>query len=210
MKSLRKYSQAWLVLSITGGVALAILLSAQCLRTYLYVGRVLVPQAAGLEAERQGGVLVTAARSAGVTDPRALSPVMERALEEASERVIWMRMVNPEGVVLAQAGTPQGEVKVPPKWWERVETHESTARTIDTPKGKASVSILAFRMPRPQGAGPGGPPGTGGPAGERPPGVGRGSTALLCTGSPFWKTEIMPFSLTFPIKPKRGARIRMS
>jgi Stage II sporulation protein E (SpoIIE) len=159
MKSLRKYSQAGLVVSIVAGAALAILLCAQCLRTYLYVGRVLVPQEAGLEAERYGGALVTAARTAGVTDPRAISPVLEHALEGASERVIWMRLVNQESTILAQAGTPQGEVKVPPRWWERVETRESLGRVIDTPRGKALVAMVPFRMPRPPG--PLGPPGGG-------------------------------------------------
>jgi hypothetical protein len=168
MMSLQKYSHAGLVLSIIAGGALAILLCAQCVRTYLYVGRVLVPQEASLEAERHGGSLAIATRTAGVTDPRALSPLMQRAIEEASEKVIWIRLVNPEGAVLEQAGTPQGEVKVPPRWWERVEARESLGRVIDTPTGKALVAMVPFRMPRPPGAGRGDPQGRSG-GGEGPP-----------------------------------------
>jgi Stage II sporulation protein E (SpoIIE) len=188
MKSLRKYSQTGLVVSIVAGAALAVLLCAQCLRTYLYVGRVLVPQEAGLEAERYGGALVTAARTAGITDPRAISPVLEHALEGASERVIWMRLVNQDSTILAQAGTPQGEVKVPPRWWERVETRESLGRVIDTPRGKALVAMVPFRMPRPPGplgAGRGNPQGRserGGEAssgGEPGRGGARRGTALV-------------------------------
>ena len=174
MKALRKYSQAGLVLSMTAGGALAILLCAQCIGTYLYVGRTLVPRAAAREAERQGGVLSSAARSAAITDPQALSPVMEHAIEEAAERVVWMRLLNQESAVLAQAGTPQGKAVVPPRWWERAEAHDIPGRMIDTPRGKALVSIVPFRMPRPPGVGrpeaASRPEATGRPqvAGERP------------------------------------------
>ena len=178
MMSLRKYSHAGLVVTIIAGGALAILLCAQCVRTYLYVGRVLVPQEADREADRQGAALASAARSAAVTDQHALSPVMEHTLEEASDRVVWMRLVNPESAVLAQAGKPQGAVKVPPRWWESVETHEYVGRVIDTPKGRAMVTILAFRMPRPPGAGRGEPPAGAMPPGERPPGAGRGELQM--------------------------------
>src|SRR3954452_13603782 len=124
MKSLREYSRAGLVLALVAGVTLAMLLCVQCVRTYLYVDRVLVPQAAEREAERQGGALAVAARTAGSTDPRALSPLLERTIEEAADRVIWMRLVNQDGQILSQAGTPQGEVLVPQRWWEMLERRE--------------------------------------------------------------------------------------
>jgi hypothetical protein len=184
MKALRKYSRAGLVLSMIAGGALAILLCAQCIGTYLYVGRTLVPRAAAREAERQGGVLSSAARNAAISDPQALSPVMEHAIEEASERVVWMRLLNQESAVLAQAGTPQGKAVVPPRWWERAEAHDTSGRMIDTPRGKALVSIVPFRMPRPPGPGSPGvgqPEATGRPqaAGERPRGGGRPAALAL-------------------------------
>jgi hypothetical protein len=179
MKSLRKYSQAGLGLAIVAGVALAILLCVQCVRTYLYVGRVLVPQEAEREAERQGGGLVSEARNAGVVDASALSPLMERAIEEAADRVVWMRLMNQDSAVVAQAGRPQGEAKVPPRWWERVESREPLGRVIDTPGGKALVTIVGFRMPRPPGVGRPESPGSRVPAGERPRGGDRRGMALV-------------------------------
>ncbi len=165
MKALRKYSHVGLTLTLGAGILLALVLSVQCVRTYLYLGRVLIPQAAEQEADRQGGLLVSATRSAGVTDPKEVGPVLEQAAEDASNRVVWMRVLNQQNAVLAQAGTPQGEPKVPERWWERVEKHESLGRVIDTPRGKALVTLLPFRMPRPSRAGPGEPQG-------RPPGAG--------------------------------------
>jgi serine phosphatase RsbU (regulator of sigma subunit) len=138
-----------LTLSTCAGVALAILLCAQCVSTYLYLGRVLVPQEAGHEAERQAAAIVNGARSAGVTEPAALSPVLERVREESSGAVVWLRLLTPESRVLAESGTPQGRVIVPPRWWSRAEEVNRPFQIVDTPKGKALVTLLSFRMPRP-------------------------------------------------------------
>src|SRR5438045_3822775 len=107
MKSLWKSMNTGLALAIGAGVALALLLCAQCVRTYLYVDRVLGPQEAEAEADRLSGSLVSATRTAGILDPRALSPVLEHAIEESSNRLIWMRLVNQEKTVFAQAGKAQ-------------------------------------------------------------------------------------------------------
>jgi hypothetical protein len=152
VKTLNKYSHVGLVLSVTAGAVLAVLLFAQSVRTYLYVGRVLVPQEAERAAERQGGELASAARAAGVSDPRQLGPLLERAVNENSDRVGWIRLLNQESAVLAQAGTPQGTANVPPRWRELVEKYDTLGRPVDTPGGRAWVTLLAFRMPRLQGA----------------------------------------------------------
>jgi hypothetical protein len=71
------------------------------------------------------GALTTAARSTGITDPHALGPVIEHALESTVDHVIWMRVLDPESNVVAQGGAPQGTAKAPPQWWERVEKYKS-------------------------------------------------------------------------------------
>jgi serine phosphatase RsbU (regulator of sigma subunit) len=148
---MNKYSHVGLVVSVTAGAVLAVLLFAQSVRTYLYVGRVLVPQEAERAAERLGGALASAARGAGILDPRQLGPVLERAVTEDSNLIAWMRLLNQESAILAQAGTPQGTARVPPGWRELVEKYETLGRPVDTPQGRAWVTMLAFRMPRPQG-----------------------------------------------------------
>jgi serine phosphatase RsbU (regulator of sigma subunit) len=152
VKTLNKYSHVGLVLSVTAGAVLAVLLFAQSVRTYLYVGRVLVPQEAERAVERLGGALASAARGAGILDPRELGPLLERAVSEDSDRVVWMRLLNQESAILAQAGTPQGAANVPPRWRELVEQHDTLGRPVDTPGGKTWVTMIAYRMPRPQGA----------------------------------------------------------
>lgn len=146
-RSRQSYFKFALVLTI--GAVLALVLCIQCVRTYLYTDNVLVPQQAEREAERQGGALSTAARSAGIADPHAMLPVIEHALESASEHVLWIRVLDGEGTILAQGGNPRTNVGIPKDWWQRVENHESLGSLIDTPRGKAFVALLPFRMPRP-------------------------------------------------------------
>jgi Stage II sporulation protein E (SpoIIE) len=158
MQRFQKYSHIGLGILLVTGLTLAVVLCVQCTRTYIYIGSVLVPQQAEHEAERQVGALGTAARVAGVMDPHALGPLMERVVE-ASSSVLWMRLIDQDNKVLAQAGTPQGRsASIPPGWWERVEKHESLGRIVQTQSGKALVAMLPFRLPRPSpphGAGPG-------------------------------------------------------
>jgi hypothetical protein len=146
---LRKYSPWEFGLVLGMGALVASVLCVQCVRTYLYTDAVLIPQGAEREAERQIGALTTAARSAGITDPRALGPVIEHALESASDRVLWMRVLDLDSHLLAQRGKPQGTAKIPSRWWESVEKHESLGVLVDTPEGKTFVTMLPFRIPRP-------------------------------------------------------------
>src|SRR4051794_13757755 len=96
---LGRYSQ-WKFGVVLGiGALIALVLCVQCVRTYLYTDAVLVPQQAEHEAERQAGALGSAARSAGITDPLALGPVMEHAMESASDRVVSMRVLDRQGKV---------------------------------------------------------------------------------------------------------------
>jgi len=92
----RKYSPFRFGFALGTGALIASVLCIQCVRTYLYTDDVLVPQQAEREAERQVGALTTAARSAGITDPRALGPAIEHVLESSSDRVLWIRLLDPE------------------------------------------------------------------------------------------------------------------
>jgi hypothetical protein len=174
---LRKYSQFKFGVVLGTGAILASVLCVQCVRTYLYTDEVLVPQQAQREAERQVGALTSAARSAGITDPRALGPVIEHALEAASDRVLWMRALDPQSAVLAESGKPQGTPKIPSRWWESVQAHDSLGVLVDTPGGKALVTMLPFRLPRSPHA-----PATGtGPTDSpsRPPAAVRGAPYVI-------------------------------
>ena len=135
-------------LPLGAGALLALILCVQCVRTYLYTDAVLVPQQAQHVAERQAAALGAAARSAGVTDPRALGAVMEHALESGLDRIMWMRAIDSEGKLFVQVGNPERPVEIPTDWRERMETHELGGSMVDTSQGKALVTVLPLRMPR--------------------------------------------------------------
>ncbi len=145
---LPKYSRFKFRLVLGIGAVVALVLCVQSVRTYLYTDAVLVPQQAEREAEQQAGALTTAARNAGIADSRALGPAIERVLESAGDRVLWMRVLDANGV-LAQGGNPEGRARIPLGWWERVEKHASLGVMADTAQGKAFVAMLPFRLPPP-------------------------------------------------------------
>ena len=146
-QGLYSHLKIWFLLG--SGALLALTLCVQCIGTYLYANAVLVPQQAQREAERQMFALNTTVRNAGISDPRALGPTIDHALASASDRVLWMRVLDSEHNVFAQGGNPGTEVKIPANWREKLEKHESVAVGLDTPEGKAIVAMLPFRMPRP-------------------------------------------------------------
>ncbi len=143
------YSHWKFGLTLAVGALLALVLCVQCVRTYLYTDAVLVPQQAQREAERQAMALGGAARTAGISDPRALSAVIERTVESASDRVLWMRVLDSDLNVIAEAGNPSTTAAIPQDWRERLGPHENPGVVVDTPHGGAFIAIFPLRMPRP-------------------------------------------------------------
>lgn len=146
---LRKYSQLKFGLVLGTGALIALVLCVQCVRTYIYVGSVLVPQQAEREAERQVGALSAAARNDGITNPSALGPAMERTLEPVADGVLWMRLVDLNSNVIVQVGAPEGAPRLSARWWDRGNQLESPSTIVDTRRGKALLIILPLRLPPP-------------------------------------------------------------
>jgi hypothetical protein len=146
---LGQYSQ-WKFGMVLGiGAVIALVLCVQCVRTYLYADSVLVPEQAEHEAERQAGALSAAARSAGITAPLALGPLVEHAMESTSDRILSTRVLDRDGTVLLQRGLQQSFAAFSPNWWERVEKREKLGTQINTPQGRALVVTLPLRLARP-------------------------------------------------------------
>ncbi|MBV8829902.1 MAG: PP2C family protein-serine/threonine phosphatase [Acidobacteriaceae bacterium] len=143
---LPKYSQWTFRLVLGIGALVAFVLCIQCVRTYLYADAVLVPAAAETEAARQAAAVNASARAAGIADPHNLAPVLQHAIEAAPDRLLWMRILDLNANVFAQAGTPQGKPNFPPHWWDRVEKHQRLGKVVDTTEGKAWLVMLPFRL----------------------------------------------------------------
>ena len=158
MKSSHRYSKLKFYVALGTGALISLLLCIQCVRTFAYTISVLIPQQAEREAERQAGELSAAARNAGITDPRTLGPVIQRVLDATSDRALWIRVLDLDSNVLAQAGTAQGPAVVPSQWWDRLEKHQDPGTLVDTSEGNTLVAMLPFRMPHPAFSPAGRPP----------------------------------------------------
>lgn len=145
---LRKHSQ-WTFRIVLGfGALIAVVLCIQSVRTYLYIGSVLIPQEANHEAQREASALSAAARNAGIDNPRMLASSLQHAIDSAENRVVWMRVLDLENNILSQAGSYPTISRIPPHWWDRTQKHENPGIVINTPSGKALSIILPLRMPR--------------------------------------------------------------
>jgi hypothetical protein len=149
MKALSHYSHIGLRLLLAAGVLLAILLCVQSVRTYIYIGSVLVPQEAEREAHQQVGELASLAHEAGITEARELAPILERSITSGSSHPAWLRLLDPENAVIAKAGAAPAALNLPPHWWDRQQNHESVGHIVNTANGKVFVALLPFRLPRP-------------------------------------------------------------
>lgn len=108
-----------------------------------------MPQEAEREAEGENGALVTAARSAQIMDASQLGLLLRQAVQSSAGRVIWMRVMDPNSTVLAEAGTPIGNDNIPALWPERSEAHQNLTHAMRTPQDKAYVNLVRFRIPQP-------------------------------------------------------------
>jgi hypothetical protein len=53
-----------------------------------------------------------------------------------------MRVVDTDGRVLAKGGKPEGKVRIPAGWFNRLAMHESFGRVIETTQGKALIAFF--------------------------------------------------------------------
>jgi serine phosphatase RsbU (regulator of sigma subunit) len=147
LKSL-KHSRWKFGFLLAAGALVALALCVQCVRTYLYTVQVLIPQQAEQEAAREAGALNAAARSAGIDNPRKLAPLLEHAVQSAADRILWVRVLDSDGDVLCEAGSPPATLRVQARAWHGGQKDDHRGTLLNTSKGKALWTMLPLRMPR--------------------------------------------------------------
>ncbi len=167
-------------LSIVFGLLLGFLLLGQTIVTYRFVLRGMVRQEAQNEADRRVLSLARASRLTGSRDLATLTPVIDELIKEAPEKIAWMRILSPDGRVLASGGS-LGTV---PQWTTetlRAATGRGAPQDIRTIEaGDVLIAISPLRSGGGFGRNGGGPPdgGRGGP----PPDFFRGAPPEGATG----------------------------
>jgi hypothetical protein len=130
---------------IAVGFALSIVLLAQTISTYKYVAGELMLQEAERDTQRKVNTLVGAVRTAQTQDMDLIGGILQEFLEDWSQQVVWIRIIDGMGNPLASAGSaPTGPV--PAEKLPRLFSGETRLpHQEDSPQGPVLVSIRSFR-----------------------------------------------------------------
>jgi serine phosphatase RsbU (regulator of sigma subunit) len=150
MNSRSKRSQLWVKLAISAGILLGLTLLAETVSTYVFVYNKLIGEEAFAEAEHQQTALIKLAAQSGVKVPQQLSPVLTDLQRESPRKVAWMRILDLDGNLFAESGTPLTAPPSVAQLRHQLELHQISKREIPSPSGKILISVLRFRL--------GGPP----------------------------------------------------
>jgi serine phosphatase RsbU (regulator of sigma subunit) len=130
---------------IAVGFALGIVLLWQTISTYIYVSGNMMTQAAQRDADQKRASLQRAIRPgiSGSHESPNLESVLNDSIEEWKDQVAWIRILNAEGMVVADAG------KVPESSAIALSNREPEIRK--TPLGDALVATYPYNVGRSRG-----------------------------------------------------------
>lgn len=132
------------------GASLGVLLLVQAVRNYRFVSQRMIHEELYREAARHSTDIARMARDAEVTTSRELEPVLEEMVRERPLQIAWLRVMNLDGQILAEAGDPQPTPFQPSELRRLFQSGERITRILETPHGRLLVILrpLRFRMGR--------------------------------------------------------------
>ncbi len=135
------------VLNIVG-LLLGLISLGQALRTYWYVSGNLIRQEALREGERKVAFLARSARAAGMYDAAHLVPILDELRHELPARVMWVRILNLNGSVLAESGNAIGAPYTPGKLRQALADREQGSDIRQDAGGKVLIAVFPLRLGR--------------------------------------------------------------
>lgn len=165
---------------IAVGFVLGLVLLVQTISTYWYVSGAMLAQEAERDAQRRVNTLVGAVRSAQTQDLEKIQAILQEMLEDWSEQVEWVRILDGQGRAIAAAGPAPLEPVSPDKLPRPFVEDTPIPDRRESEHGPVLVSIRSFRTV------PLGPPptGTGQRAASGSAGVSPGQPQLNQGGNP--------------------------
>jgi hypothetical protein len=161
MNSRGKRSQLWVKLAISAGILLGLTLLLETITTYFFVYDRVITEEAFQEAERQEAALLRLAGQSGIRDVHRLGPLVEAVERDSPRQVAWMRIMDFDGHILAQSGSPLKAAPTLAQLHYQLEAHKPFRREHMSSSGRILISLLRFRF--------NGPPPRPERLGERPP-----------------------------------------
>ncbi len=150
-----KRSQFWVKLAISAGILLGLALLIETITTYFFVYGKLIAEEAFQEAERQESALLRLAAQSGVRDVHRLAPFAEAVQRDSPRQVAWIRILNMDGEILAQGGSPLKAAPTVAQLHRQLDVHQPLRREHISDSGRIFISLLRFRF---NGGPPHGPP----------------------------------------------------
>lgn len=151
---MRRPQQFWFKFALVLGCLLGVLLLFQSIFGYFFISRRLIEEQLYREAERQGMALERSVRQLRPQEAAGIATLIQDTARENPQKIAWVRVLDPGGRVVAQAGTPAAAAPEPGQLRKLFEERSRMAKMVETPRGKAMLAVLPLRVPvRPPEAG---------------------------------------------------------
>ena len=134
---------------MSAGLLLGLALLIETITTYFFVYGKLITEEAFREAERQESALLRLTSQSGVKDVHRLGPLVEAVQRDSPRQVAWMRILDFDGRILAQAGSPLKAAPTGAQLRHQLEAHQSLRREHTSNSGRILISLLRFRFSGP-------------------------------------------------------------
>jgi hypothetical protein len=147
---MRRPQKLWFRAAMMFGCIVALLLLLQSIAGYFYVSRRLVGDQLDRDGDRLAVRLERNARQRGLVDPASITQIMNKLVEEAAEqqeRIAWLRVLDPSGRVLAEAGNPMGSPPNREALRRLLEERAPIRRIQNSQRGKIFVNVVGFHIP---------------------------------------------------------------
>jgi hypothetical protein len=126
------------------GLLLGIVLLIQTIGTYYYVAGALVRQEAQREGDRTASSLARAVRLSEANDAAHLTPIVSELHHERPQRIAWIRILAPDGSLLAESGKPMGAPYGSEEPGRRLRNRLTLAEVREADHG--SVLVMAYPL----------------------------------------------------------------
>jgi hypothetical protein len=138
----------WFNLALVVGSLLGVLLLVQSAVTYYQVSRYLFFAELRREAQRQVSLIAREASQLGFQEPAKLQPVLEEVRQETPNKIAWIRLIDRDGKVLIQSGSPVGSPGALPRPPDEAEGSPPAADIRSTTEGRVLVTVTPLRFRR--------------------------------------------------------------
>ncbi len=145
--------QLWLGVFTGVGALLAMVLLIQTVSSYVYVSGNLLTQEGLRTASRRLTSIERRLRMADTAQSAELDGILEQARVEWSDRISWLRLLGPEGVVLASDGVATGEPLSFDDLRRAMIEDRPVYETRETSEGRVLVTVSPVRLEQ-SGPGP--------------------------------------------------------